>query len=249
MKKISLLTVLFALAFITNFDANAQTKRTSDYLGRIDPDNAAVLLIDHQTNLILGCQSMEPLLLKSNTVALAALSKIFKLPVILTTTGGAGSGPAGPLFPELVAELPGVPVIDRQQYYNSMDDPKFKAAVEKTGRKKLIIAGITTDLCVMFPALTALQQGYDVYIVVDACASWDKNIDQIALNRLSQAGCILTNINGLTAELQNNLTVKDPARAKTLQMDEIKFFGRFVGPLSLMNGTFFKDGFNWTEKK
>lgn len=249
MKKNTVLTLFAAILLLMQVGANAQTKTKSDFLGRIDPDNAAVLLIDHQTNLILGCQSMDPVLLKNNTVALAALSKIFNLPVILTTTGGAGNGPAGPLFPELIAELPGQANIDRQQYYNSMDDPKFKEAVEKTGRKKLIIAGITTDLCVMFPALTALSQGYDVYIVTDACASWTKDIDVTALNRLSQAGCILTNVNGLTAELQNNLTIKDPARAKSLQMDEIKFFGRFVGPLSLMNGTFFKDGFKWTEKK
>jgi nicotinamidase-related amidase len=249
MKKVSLLSILFTLAFITNFEANAQTKRTSDYFGRIDPDNATVLLIDHQTNLILGCQSMEHTLLKNNTVALAALANIFKLPVILTTTGGGGNGPAGPLFPELLAELPGVPVIDRQQFFNSMDDSRFKAAVEKTGRKKLIIAGITTDLCVMFPAITAVAQGYDVYIVTDACASWDKNIDINSLNRLSQAGCILTNVNGLVAELQNNLTLKDPARAKALQMEEIKFFSRFVGPLGLINGTFFKDGMKWSENK
>jgi hypothetical protein len=101
----------------------------------------------------------------------------------------------------------------------------------------------------MFPALTALSQGYDVYIVTDACASWDKNIDNYSLNRLSQAGCILTNVNGLYAEIQNNLTVKDATRAKALQFEGIKFFGRFVGPLSLMNGTFFKEGMKWTEQK
>jgi nicotinamidase-related amidase len=249
MKSIKVFSALVALLLFTSFNSWSQTKTKSDFLGRIDPDNAVLLLIDHQTNLILGCQSMEPILLKNNTVALAAMAKIFKLPIVLTTTGGGGNGPAGPLFPELLAELPGQEVIDRQQFYNSMDDAKFKAAVEKTGRKKLIIAGITSDLCVMFPALTALSQGYDVYIVTDACASWSKEVDIAAINRLSQAGCILTNINGLYAELQNNLTMKDTERAKALQFEGIKFFGRFVGPLSLMNGTFFKDGLKWSEKK
>jgi nicotinamidase-related amidase len=249
MKSTKIFLAAVALILSTSFNGWSQTKTQSDFLGRIDPDNAVLLLIDHQTNLIMGCQSMEPILLKNNTVALAAMAKIFKIPVVLTTTGGGGNGPAGPLFPELLAELPGQAVIDRQQFYNSMDDAIFKSAVEKTGRKKLIIAGITSDLCVMFPALTALSQGYDVYIVTDACASWSKDVDVAAMNRLSQAGCILTNINGLYAELQNNLTVKDAARAKALQFEGIKFFGRFVGPLSLMNGTFFKDGLKWTEKK
>jgi nicotinamidase-related amidase len=249
MKKTKMLLAAVAVLLFTSFNSWSQTKTKSDFLGRIDPDNAVLLLIDHQTNLLLGCQSMDPIILKNNTVALAALAKNFKIPVVLTTTGGGGNGPAGPLFPELVAELPGQEVIDRQQFYNSMDDAKFKAAVEKTGRKKLIIAGITSDLCVMFPSLTALSQGYDVYIVTDACASWSKDVDIAAMNRLSQAGCILTNVNGLYAELQNNLTVKDPERAKALQFESIKFFGRFVSPLSLMNGTFFKDGLKWSEKK
>lgn len=249
MKSTKTILTAVAVLLLTSFNSWSQSKTQSDFLGRIDPDNAILLLIDHQTNLILGCQSMEPSLLKNNTVALAAMAKVFKIPVVLTTTGGGGNGPAGPLFPELLAELPGQAVIDRQQFYNSMDDPMFKAAVEKTGRKKLIIAGITSDLCVMFPSLTALSLGYDVYIVTDACASWTKEVDIAAMNRLSQAGCILTNINGLYAELQNNLTVKDAARAKALQFEGIKFFGRFVGPLSLMNGTFFKDGFKWPEKK
>ncbi|MBC7936575.1 MAG: isochorismatase family protein [Rhizobacter sp.] len=237
---VKIMSALLVVALLFTSNTHAQTKRTSDYLGTITKDNAAVLLIDHQTNLILGSLSMESRLLVNNTLALANIAKIFKLPVVLTSTGGGANGPAGPIIPELLAEFPGQKVIDRQMYFNAMNDPVFKADVEKTKRKKLIIAGITTDLCVMFPAITAVAEGYDVYIVVDACASWDSRIDTYAFNRLSQAGCILTNINALMAELQNNLAVSDPDAAKANQKNLLSFYGRFVGPLSLMNGTFFK---------
>ncbi len=226
---------LLALAlFISN--NSAQTKRTSDYLGTITRDNAALLMIDIKTNLILGSLSMEPKLLINNTVALANIAKAFKIPVVLTTIGN--NGPSGPMLAELAAEFPGQKVIDRQTYFNAMSDPAFRAEVEKTKRKKLIIAGITSDLCVMFPSLTALAEGYDVYIVVDACASWDSRIDQYAFNRLSQAGCILTNINSLMAELQNNLAVADPDAAKANTKNLLGFYERFVGPVSLMMSTF-----------
>lgn len=238
MKKVTkkIMSALLVMALLITSSVHAQIKKTSDYLGTITRDNAALLLIDHQTSLILGSLSMEPRLLINNTVALANIAKAFKLPVVLSTIGNGG--PSGPMIPELSAEFPGVKPIDRQMYFNAMNDPAFKAAVEKTKRKKLIIAGITTDLCVMFPALTALAEGYDVYIVVDACASWDSRIDTYAFNRLSQAGCILTNVNSLMAELQNNLAVTDPDAAKANINNVLGFYQKFVGPVSLMMGGF-----------
>jgi len=215
--------------------------RTSNFLDKITPDNAAVLFIDYQTQLILGCQSMPPSELKNNTLALARIAKIYNLPVVLTTTGGGAKGPAGGTFSELTKELAGVEAIDRQAFYNSMQDPAFNDAVKKTGRKKLIIGGITTDLCVVFPAITAVAEGYDVYVVADACAAWSKDIHDIAINRIRQAGVIVTNVQSLCAELQSNLTEYDPARATANQPAEIDFYGTFVGPLSLANDQFFSD--------
>ncbi|MEP6713349.1 MAG: isochorismatase family protein [Ferruginibacter sp.] len=240
MKKVTkkIMSASLVIALLITSSTHAQTKRTSDYLGTITKDNAAVLLIDHQTSLIMAASSMEPKLVINNTVALANIAKIFNLPVVLTTS--AGNGPSGPIIPELTAEFPNQKPIDRLMYFNAMKDPVFKAAVEKTKRKKLIIAGITTDMCVMFPAITAVAEGYDVYIVVDACASWDSRIDMYAFNRLSQAGCILTNVNALVSELQNNLAVDDPGAAKANQKHLMPFYERFVGPVSLMMGTFFK---------
>lgn len=218
--------------------------RTSDYHDPITPDNAAVLFIDHQTQLMLGCQSMEPQELKNNTLALARIAKIYDLPVVITTTGGGASGPAGPTFSELAAEFPGHEVIDRQTYYNSMQDPTFRAAVERTGRKKLVIGGITTDLCVVFPAITAVADGYDVYVVGDACASWNRRIDDLAIARVRQAGAIVTNVQSLAAELQTNLAARDEAAARRHQTDSFAFYGTFVGPLGLLNDVFMQSPAN-----
>jgi glyoxylase-like metal-dependent hydrolase (beta-lactamase superfamily II) len=95
-----------------------------------------------------------------------------------------------------------------------MQDPTFRAAVERTGRKKLVIGGITTDLCVVFPAITAVADGYDVYVVGDACASWNRRIDDLAIARVRQAGAIVTNVQSLAAELQTNLAARDEAAAR-----------------------------------
>jgi nicotinamidase-related amidase len=207
--------------------------RTSEYLGKITPDNAAVLFIDYQTQLILSCQSMMPQEIKNNTLALARIAKIFDLPVVMTTTGGGAKGPSGGTFAELTEEFPDVEQIDRQQFLNSMQDPKFNAAVKATGKQKLIVGGITSDLCVVFPVITAIAEGYDVYVVADACASWTKQIDDIALNRMSQAGAIVTSVQSLCAELQTNLTEYDPERAKGNMLKQMEFYQTFVGPLTL----------------
>lgn len=210
------------------------------YYERITPHNAAVLLIDYQTQLLLGCQSMDQKKLVNNAVALARIAKMFNLPVVMTTTGGAEQGPAGPTLPALTAEFPNVKQIDRQLFFNSMLDPQFAEAVRETGRKKLIIGGITTDLCVVFPAVTAVGMGYDVYVVGDACASWDKQIDDLAMMRIAQAGAIPVNVQSLAAEFQSNLAEIDPAAAKANQPNLLKFYGEFVGVTGLMNNSFFK---------
>ena len=213
---------------------------SSAFYEKITPQNAAVLLIDYQTQLLLGCQSMDQKKLVNNTVALARVAKMFNLPVVLTTTGGAEKGPAGPTLPALTAEFPNVKAIDRQLFFNSMQDPQFVDAVRKTGRKKLIMGGITTDLCVVFPAVTAVGMGYDVYVVGDACASWDKQIDDLAMMRIAQAGAIPINVQSLVAEMQSNLVEIDPAAAKNNQPNLLKFYGEFVGVTGLMNNSFFK---------
>jgi nicotinamidase-related amidase len=208
------------------------TDRHSAFYEWLTPDNAAVLLIDHQLQLIIGCQSMEPKLLINNTLALGQIAKIFNLPVVITTSGS--QGPAGSTIPQLVEMFRGHEIIDRTLYFNSMADPRFANAVKNTGRKKLIVAGITTDLCVVFPAISAVAAGYNVHVVVDACASWDKRIDDAAMMRMSQAGCILTNVQAVAAELQSSLAERDPEAAKQNQGAIFDFYTKYVGPTGMI---------------
>ena len=130
-----------------------------DYLEPLTPANAAVLFIDNQTTLTLGVQSIDLTLLKSNTEGLAKLAKMFALPVVLTTTGGGEHGPSGGLLKGITDTFPEVEPIARQGILNAMDDSRFADAVAATGRRKLILSGITTDFCLVYPALSLMAGG------------------------------------------------------------------------------------------
>src|SRR5882762_2726534 len=124
-------------------------------------ENAALVLVDHQVGLMTGVRDYSTGELKHNVVALAKAAKALKLPIVVTTT--ARDSMWGPTFPELVEALPGMQIIDRSTV-NAWDDPKVAAAIEATGRKKLIIAGISLEVCAAFPAITAIGKGYDAYV-------------------------------------------------------------------------------------
>ncbi len=150
---------------------------------RLDKDNAAVLLVDHQAGLLSLVRDIDPDQFKNNVLALADLARYFKLPTILTTS--FENGPNGPLVPELKAQFPDAPYIARPGNINAWDNPDFVAAVKATGRKQLIIAGVVTEVCVAFPALSALEEGFDVFVVTDASgtfnevtrhSAWDPNV-------------------------------------------------------------------------
>lgn len=144
---------------------------------------------------------IDPVRFRNNVLTLARIAPLHRLPTVLTDN--MPDGFAGPLLPELVAVLPGAPVIHRNGPINAWDDREFVNAVEATGRRKLLIAGCTTDICLMFPALSALQAGYDVYGVIDASGTWIPLDQQIAVLRLVQAGVVMNTANVL-AELQYN---------------------------------------------
>ncbi len=165
---------------------------------RLSPENAALLLIDHQTGLMLGVGTSEPTKLKSNVLAFAQLGKIFALPTVVTTS--ASDGPNGPLMPE-ISQMYGRDRVINRHMVSAWDDPAFVAAVEKTGRRKLLMGAITTDVCLLFPALAATAAGYDVYAVADASGTWDALSEQTSLLRLSQAGVKVCNWVSVAAEL------------------------------------------------
>ncbi|WP_208952500.1 isochorismatase family protein [Rahnella sp. ChDrAdgB13] len=164
-------------------------------------DNAAMLLIDHQVGTMGWAKSMPFEELKRNALMLAKSAAILNMPVVLTSSMEEYA--QGPLVEELKTILPEEfeARIKRLGIVNAMDDENFAAAVKATGRKKLIIAGVTNDVCTVYPALTLVTAGFDVQVVADAGASPTKMADDIALRRMDKNGITLTTTNQLIAEL------------------------------------------------
>jgi len=169
---------------------------------RLSVDQAAVLLVDHQAGLMSLVQDYGPDEFKNNVLALADIAKLFNLPTVLTTS--FEKGPNGPLVPELKEMFPKAPFIPRPGQINAWDNEDFVKAVKKTERKQLIIAGIVTDVCVAFPTLAALQEGYQVFVVTDASGTFNKSVRDAALMRMAHAGAVLTNWFAVACELQRD---------------------------------------------
>ena len=174
---------------------------TTSY-NRLDKDNAAVLLVDHQAGLLSLVRDIDPDRFKNNVLALADLAKYFKLPTILTTS--FETGPNGPLMPELKTLFPDAPYIARPGQINAWDNEDFVKAVKATGRKQLIIAGVVTDVCVTFPTLSALAEGFEVFVVTDASGTFNETVQQAAWARMAAAGAQLVNWFSVACELQGD---------------------------------------------
>jgi nicotinamidase-related amidase len=175
---------------------------TSFTYNRLDKDNAAVLLVDHQAGLLSLVRDIEPDKFKNNVLALADLAKFFNLPTILTTS--FETGPNGPLVPELKEMFPDAPYIARPGQINAWDNEDFVKAIKATGKKQLIIAGVVTEVCVAFPALSALEEGFDVFVVTDASGTFNPITRDAAWNRMSTAGAQLMNWFGVACELHRD---------------------------------------------
>lgn len=169
---------------------------------RISKDDAAVLLVDHQAGLISLVQDHSPSEFKNNVLALGAVAKFFQLPTILTTS--FENGPNGPLVPELKEMFPDAPFFPRPGQINAWDNRDFVEAVEATGRKQLIIAGVVTDVCVAFPTLSALEAGYDVFVVVDASGTFNPTVRDAAVTRMAHAGAQMMNWFSVACELHRD---------------------------------------------
>jgi nicotinamidase-related amidase len=169
---------------------------------RLDKNNAAALLVDHQTGLFSLVRDYGANDFKNNVLALASTVKFFGLPTILTTS--FEQGPNGPLMPELKEKFPDAPYVARPGQINAWDNEDFVKAVEATGRKQLIIAGIVTDVCVAFCALSAIEAGYDVFVVTDASGTFDESCRYAAWDRMSGAGVQLVNWFSVACELHRD---------------------------------------------
>lgn len=177
---------------------------TSPFAEPLTPQNSACILVDHQVGLFSFLPSISPLELKNNILGLAKTAKAFDLPVILTTSWP--QGPNGPTMPELVELFPDTPIIDRNTV-SFWTHPPSVAAVKKTGRKKLIIAALDTTTCLALAAVYGVQHGYDVYAVIDASATFNPLVEQVAITRMAHAGVVVTTWVAVLAELANDTTV------------------------------------------
>ncbi|NSY37583.1 isochorismate family cysteine hydrolase YcaC [Leisingera sp. ANG59] len=169
---------------------------------RLDKNDAAVLMVDHQAGLLSLVRDIDPDKFKNNVLALADSAKYFGLPKILTTS--FEDGPNGPLVPELKELFPDAPYIARPGQINAWDNEDFVAAVKATGKKQLIVAGVVTEVCVAFPVLSAIEEGYDVFVVTDASGTFNPITRDAAWDRMSAAGAQLTSWFGMACELHRD---------------------------------------------
>lgn len=169
---------------------------------RLDKNNAVVLLVDHQAGLCSLVRDIDPDKFKNNTLALSELSVYFKLPTILTTS--FEDGPNGPLMTEIKDMHPNAAYIARPGQINAWDNEDFVNAVKATGKKQIIIAGVVTEVCVEFPTLSLLEEGYEVFVVTDASGTFNQITRDAAWNRMSAAGANLMSWFNVACELHRD---------------------------------------------
>ncbi len=169
--------------------SDISTGRPRAFYEQLTADNVAVLLVDHQVGLFTGIVDLDVLTLKHNVVALAKAAKVLGVPTIVTAT--APESMWGPTIPELLAARPDLDVLARTTV-NPWDEPRFAQAVNALGRHKLIVAGISTEVCLGLTAIRAVGLGYDAYAAVDASGTFSLTKRETGLLRLAQAGVIVT---------------------------------------------------------
>jgi nicotinamidase-related amidase len=183
----------------------AEKNKTNKWM--IDPDDAVMLLIDHQSGLFQTVKDMEMTVLRANVVTLAKVATLAHIPVI--TTASVPQGPNGPLIPEIHKFAPRANYVARRGQINAWDNPDFVAAVEATGRRTLIIAGTITSVCLAFPSICAVNEGYKVFAVVDASGTYSKMAQETTLARIVQAGVIPIDTAAVCSELQKTWSRPD----------------------------------------
>jgi nicotinamidase-related amidase len=181
---------------------------------RFTPENCVFAFIDHQTGLMNLVDSSPSTDFKSLVIALAKTAKLHGVPSVITTS--AESGPNGPFLPEVLALLPDAPLISRPGQINAWENAEFVEAIRKTGRKKIVMSGITTDVCVAFATLSALDAGFEVYVVTDVSGAQSPMAHEAAIERMSQAGATIGTWFGISCELLWDW--RNPAGAGSAQL-------------------------------
>ena len=176
----------------------------------LDPNDTVILLLDHQTGLFQTVKDVPLRDLRANTVVLAKIGELAKAPIIYTASEPGGSN--GPIMEELAAAAPSAKYVGRKGEVSAWDNDDFVKAVEATGKKTLIMAGVWTSVCVTFPALQAKADGYKVYAVMDASGDPSQMAYECTLARLTQAGVIPVSTNAVLCEFQRTWNRPDAAQ-------------------------------------
>ncbi len=185
----------------------SETRRDPRTDTLLTPENAALVVIDFQPTQIAAVRSMDRELLARNAVTLAKIAKTFEMPVVLSTVNVANG--QAPTVPELKAVLTAEVELDRTQI-NAWEDVEFRAAIEATGRRKLLMCALWTEACLAYPSLDALREGFEIYPVVDAVGGTSDEAHRAGLRRVEQAGAQPVSWVSVACELQ-----RDWARAET----------------------------------
>ena len=183
------LTFVFILALTMNVFAqnpNNDPKLAANSL--LDPDDHALILIDHEGQMAFAVQSIDIQTLRNNTGLVAGSANLFNVPTIVTTV--AEKSFSGPLFPEIIEYYGDMSQYIDRTTMNSWEDKRIVEAVKKTGKKRIVIAGLWTEICVTLPALSALEDGYEVYVITDASGGVSKEAHDMAVARMIQAGVV-----------------------------------------------------------
>lgn len=187
--------------------------------GMLDPDDAVILLIDHQSGLFNTVRDIPIPDLRNYVIAIAKTATLLNIPVI--TTASVPDGPNGPLIPEIHQHAPHAVYVPRTGQINTWDNPLFVKEIEKTGRKTLIIAGTLTSVCMAFPAVSAVRAGYKAYCVVDASGNWNKLATDTTIARVTQAGAIPTDTFAIIAELMQTWNRPEGSRFAEIISDHV----------------------------
>src|SRR5262247_2752851 len=180
----------------------------------LDPTDTLFLLLDHQSGLFQNVKDISVAELRANTTALAKLAALHQIPVI--TTASEPNGPNGPLMPEIHETAPHAVYVPRKGEVNAWDNAAFVKAVRETGKKTLVMAGVWTSVCVMFPALDAKAAGFKVYAVMDASGDPSEMVSRTTLARFTQSGIVPTSANAILCEVHRTWNRPEAAQLAEL---------------------------------
>ena len=229
---LSVVTLFWVQQNITGQSNQTQSPRRSSVLSTgggealIDPSDTVILLLDHQSGLFQTVKDISVHELRANTMMLAKLATLFKIPVI--TSASEPNGPNGPLMPEIHQFAPHAVFVPRKGEVNAWDNADFVNTVKATGKKTLIMAGVWTSVCVMFPALDAKAAGYKVYAVTDASGDPSEMVSRTTVARFAQAGVIPTTANAVLCEIHRTWNRPEAAELAKLYVIVAPNYGALI---------------------